>query len=60
MSKIIRVAALIVVFVAGACVSSNEVAQHGAVSAADVPLVFGEMHAAIAADKGNGNVFEYN
>jgi hypothetical protein len=59
MSKIIRVAALIVVFVAGACVSSNEVAPLGAVSP-QYPLVFGDMHAAIAAGKGSGNVFEYN
>ena len=59
MSKIIRLAALSVVFVAGACVSSNEVAQHGAVSP-QYALVFGEMHAAIAAGKGSANVFEYN
>jgi hypothetical protein len=60
MSNKIRIAALVVAFIAAGCVSSNEVAPVGAAASAEHPLVFGDMHAAIPADKGNEKFFEYN
>lgn len=58
MSNKIGIVALVAAFITVGCVSSNEVAPVS-VASAETPLVYGDMHAAIPASKGNGNVFEY-
>ena len=60
MKSIVRIAVLAVAFTSAGCISNADVAQVSAAAPADVTLVYGEMHAAIPASKGTGNVFEYN
>ena len=62
MSNKIRIAALVVAFIAAGCVGSNEANQvmnPVSVAAAETRPIFSDMHAAIPASKTNGNVFEY-
>jgi hypothetical protein len=60
MKSIVRVAVLVAAFATAGCVSNAEVAQVAVAVAAETPLVYGDMHAAIPFSKVNGNVFEYN